>query len=296
MLRVSFIGTGNMGEHMAANIAKAGFIIKVYDINHPRAASVASRIGATVAKSLTDVADCDICITMLPTSDTVQEVLIRGDDGAFLRHAAPKTVVIDMSSSQPTKTIETGRLLAEKGIVLIDAPVSGGVARAENRTLAIMIGSNDEAALESVVPVLGAMGQKLFRVGRLGAGDAMKAANNFVAAAGYAAAAEALAMGKAFGLDPKLMVEILNVSTGRSFITEVLIKDHVLTGRYASGFALGLLAKDVGIAARMGEDLELDVPMCRLVHERYQQAQDRLGSTCDNSQAIRAWYEQLWEE
>jgi len=296
MSRVSFIGTGNMGERMAANVAKAGFIIKIYDIDHPRAASVATRIGATVAKSLTDVADCDVCITMLPNSEIVQEVLIRGDNGAFLRNAAPKTVVIDMSSSQSTKTQETGRLLAEKGVVLIDAPVSGGVARAENGTLAIMIGSDDDAALESVISVLEAMGQKLFRVGRLGAGDAMKAANNFVAAAGYAAAAEALAMGKAFGLDPELMVEILNVSTGRSFITEVLIKDHVLTGSYASGFALGLLAKDVGIAARMGDDLKLDVPMCRLVHERYQQAQDGLGSTCDNSQAIRGWYGQLWQK
>lgn len=296
MTRISFIGIGNMGEHMAANLTKAGFALTVYDTDAARCSAVAGRIGATAAASLAQAADCDVLITMLPTSDIVQDVVIRAEDGAFLANAKPGTIVVDMSSSDPTRTRETGKLLAEKGIVLIDAPVSGGVARAESGTLAIMIGCDSDEAVERVIPVLEGMGKQLFRVGKLGAGDAMKAANNFVAAAAYAATAEAISMGKQFGLDPKLMVDILNVSTGRSFNSEVVVKDHVVTGRYASGFALGLLAKDVGIAAKMGEDLGMDAPLSRLVHERYLAAQAKRGFGSDNSEAIIGWYENLWEK
>jgi len=294
-MRVSFIGLGNMGEPMAANLAKAGYNLVVYDVDRARAAEVAKAIGATAATTLADVAEADICITMLPTSDIVQEVLVRSEGGAFLNAAASGTIVVDMSSSDPATTRETGRLLAEKGVLMVDAPVSGAVPRAVDGSLAIMIGSDDEAAVDKVTPVLETLGKKLFRVGPLGAGDVMKAANNFVAAATYTALAEALSMGKTFGLDPVMMTDILNVSTGRSFISELLITNHVLTGKYASGFALGLLAKDVGIAAKIGADLGMDVPMTRLTNERWQLAKQVVGGDKDNSEALRGWYGPLWE-
>jgi 3-hydroxyisobutyrate dehydrogenase len=296
-MRVTLIGTGNMGAPMAANIARrGGFELTLYDADRARARAVADRIGCRAAAELADAARCDVCITMLPTGAIVREVLTAADDGAFLAHAARGTVVVDMSSSEPLGTQETGRLLAARGVELVDAPVSGGVARAVDATLAIMIGSDGDAAVERARPVLASLGERLFRVGRLGAGHAMKAANNFVAAATYAAAAEALAIGRRFGLEPAMMIDIMNVSTGRSFVTEVVMKDHVLTGRYATGFTLGLLAKDVGIAAALGEALGVEAPLMRLTRERWNQARERLGAERDHSAALLGWYGSIGTE
>jgi 3-hydroxyisobutyrate dehydrogenase len=293
--QISFIGIGRMGECMAANLARAGFALRLYDLDHERAATVAGRIGADANKSLAEIADCDVLITMLPTSNDVQQVLLREEGGAFLKQAKPGTIVVDMGSSEPTTTRETGAVLAEVGIAMVDAPVSGGVMRAEDGTLTIMVGSDDERAVEQVMPVLEVMGGQIFRVGRLGAGDAMKAANNYAAAATYVATAEALSMGKRFGLDPAQMVEIINLSTGRSFVSELVMKEHVVTGAYATGFGLALLTKDVAIAARLGEELGLEAPLSELVHERMKLAVEHCKEGADHSEAILGWYADLWE-
>jgi 3-hydroxyisobutyrate dehydrogenase len=295
MARIGFIGVGTMGAPMAANLVRAGHEVLVYDLDPARAAEVAENL-ASNAGSLAELAECEFTICMLPTSDDVQQALVHADGGAFLANAKPGTIVIDMSSSEPGKTRETGAILAERGVVLIDAPVSGGVMRARDATLTIMIGSDDETAIDVATPILQAMGRQLFRVGRLGAGDAMKAANNYTAAATYAATAEALTMGKAFGLDPEQMVAIMNVSTGRSFVSELVMKEHVVTGAYATGFALALLAKDVGIARRLGEELGLDAPVSALVDERMKQATRECGPGADHSEAILAWYQDQWEK
>ena len=145
------------------------------------------------------------------------------------------------------------------------------------------------AAIERARPLLRSMGDRLFDTGGLGTGHAMKALNNFVAAAGFAACAEALIAGERFGLDPTRMVEILNVSTGRNFHTDVVLREHVISGKFATGFALGLLAKDVKIAADLTRDLNFDAPLVRLVSARFDQARDALGYASDNSEAIKAW-------
>ena len=295
MERTGFIGVGRMGEPMAAKLVEAGFAVSLYDLDQAHSAAVAGRIGAT-AVSLAEIAMCDAVVCMLPTSDDVQDVLVRAEQGTFLRHARPGTIVIDMSSSEPNRTRETGAILAKAGVSMIDAPVSGGVPRAEAGTLAIMIGGDDDAAIDKATPVLEAMGQQLFRVGRLGAGDAMKAANNYAAAATYAATAEALTMGKIFGLDPAQMVEIMNVSTGRSFVSEFVMKEHVVTGKWSTGFLLSLLAKDVGIARRLGEELELDAPLSELVDERMKQAVENCAAGADHSEALLGWYKNEWEK
>jgi len=295
MAKIGFIGIGTMGAPMAANLVKAGHELWLHDLDPGRAVAVAQEIGAATA-SLAGIAECEFVVCMLPTSDDVQQALVRADGGAFLNAAQPGTIVIDMSSSEPGKTRETGAILAEKGVTLIDAPVSGGVMRARDASLTIMIGADDKAAIDKATPILEAMGKQLFRVGRLGAGDAMKAANNYAAAATYAATAEALIMGKGFGLDPAQMVAIMNVSTGRSFITELVMKEHVVTGAYATGFALALLAKDVGIARRLGEELGLDVPVSELIDERMKGAVAGLPPGADHSEAILAWYREQWEK
>ncbi len=174
---------------------------------------------------------------------------------------------------------------------MVDAPVSGGVPRATDATLAIMAGADDEAALDRVLPILSVLGRRVFRTGPLASGHAMKALNNFCAAAGYAALAEALMLGREFGLAASTMVEIVNNSTGRSFLSDVVFPEEVVTGRYGTGFALGLLAKDVTIAAGIAEGSGVDAPLCQLVQRRWAEAAQGLGLAADHSLAHTQWWD-----
>src|SRR5690606_12667121 len=183
----------------------------------------------------------------------------------------------------PVGTRELGALLRERGVGLVDAPVSGLVTRAETGTLTIMIGADDEEAVAKAEPVLSCLGERLIRVGSLGCGHAMKALSNFVGAAAVAATAEALIVGKRFGLDPRVMTEVLSVSTGRSFHSAMTFPEHVLTRRFASGFSLGLLAKDVGIAGGLSGTLGTDTPLLDLVDRMFAEGRDEIGAGQDNS-------------
>lgn len=286
-MTVAFIGIGNMGWPMAANVLKAGHDLIVYDTTPGRAAHFVAEHGGRAADTLAELASVDIVVTMLPTGQIVRELyLAAGGLASLLSRGA---LAIDMSSSDPTGTRELGEKLAARGITLVDAPVSGGIPRATTGTLTIMIGAEEATAVARAKPLLTAMGEQLFETGRLGSGHAMKALNNFVAAASYAASVEALLAGKRFGLDPARMLQILNVSTGRNFNTEVVLAEHVVGERYASGFQLGLLAKDVKIAADLTRDLKLDAPVVRLINARYQAALEQLGYARDNTEAILAW-------
>jgi len=288
-MQVGFVGIGNMGWPMAANLLKAGHSVTVYDSDAARAGRFVAEQGGNAASSLTALSVADFIVTMLPTGQIVRELYMQAQGQGLAASLRPGTVAIDMSSSEPTGTRELGALLAAKGIALVDAPVSGAVPRATTGTLTIMIGGDDAAAIERAKPLLSCMGNRLFETGALGTGHAMKALNNFVAASGYAAAVEALLTGKRFGLDPTRMLEIMNVSTGRNFNTEVVLQEHVVDGKYASGFALGLLAKDVKIAADLTRAVNIDAPMAQLVSRRYEQARDELGYARDNTEAILAW-------
>lgn len=290
MTRVGFVGIGNMGRPMAGNLARKGFAVTAYDTDASRAQSFAREHGAgcTAAASPRDLAPVGALITMLPTGADVRQALLE-DGGGIASHLARGTLVIDMSSSDPVGTRSLGRELESRGLVFMDAPVSGAVPRAHTGTLAIMIGSLDRAAIERARPILLAMGERLFEVGPVGAGHAMKALNNFLAGTGFAAACEALLAGQRFGLDPKTMIDVLNVSSGRSWVTELVMKEQVVDARHSSGFALGLLAKDVKIAADLAAAMHLDAPVMQLVSKRWIEARDELGYGRDNTEAIRAW-------
>jgi 3-hydroxyisobutyrate dehydrogenase len=285
-MNVAIVGVGNMGAPMAGCMARAGHTVTVFDSSPGQALKVAAAHGCRAAAKLDELAAAECVVTMLPTGQVVSDLYLRDGLAAHLRRG---TIAIDMSSSDPSGTRKLGAALAQHGIVLIDAPVSGGVPRAVQGTLAIMIGGDDREAIERARPLLRSMGDRLFDTGGLGTGHAMKALNNFVAAAGYAACAEALIAGERFGLDPTRMVEILNVSTGRNFHTDVVLREHVIGGKFATGFTLGLLAKDVKIAADLARDLNYDAPLVRLVSARFYQARDALGYASDNSEAINAW-------
>lgn len=253
---IGFVGIGAMGTPMAGNLAKAGYKLVVFDLDAARTAALAREHGVTVAASLADLgAQAQIIITMLPDGKAVRSALCGAQDSfkdCILERAAKGTRVIDMSSSSPMQTRELGALLEKRGFPCIDAPVSGGVKGAVNATLAIMAGG-DVTIYEYVKPVLEKMGSALFHAGPLGAGHAIKALNNYVSAAGLAATCEALIAAEGFGIDPAVATDIINASSGMNNTTRNKVKQQMLNGAYAAGFATGLMAKDVRTALEVAK-------------------------------------------
>jgi 3-hydroxyisobutyrate dehydrogenase len=231
---------------------------------------------------------------MLPDGRAVAGAMTEWE-GGIAASLARGSVVVDMSSSSPLDTRELGPRLAEHGIGLVDAPVSGGITRADSGELTLMVGGDEEWAIERVAPVLEVLGARQFRTGPLGSGHAMKALNNFCGGASYAATAEALAVGQQYGLRADVMLDVLNSSTGRSFNTEVLFKDEVVTGRYGSGFALALLAKDVSIAASLAAATGLETPVVGLVAQRLADARDALPAGADHASGHKGWWDVVLE-
>jgi len=287
--KVGFIGIGFMGSPMAANLVRGGFDVIPWDTQSEALDAFAQEHGLTRPDSIADLARASVIVTMLPTGAIVRDALTSGGENSLAAKLAPGTVVIDMSSSEPVGTQELAAQLADRGVVLIDAPVSGGVARAIEGTLAIMIGSDDDDAVARVEPVLKSMGQRLFRTGGSGSGHATKALNNLISATNFTVASEAMLIGRRFGLDSDTLIDVINNSTGRSFATEIPIKEHALTGKFGTGFALGLMAKDVQIAWQLAEALGMEAPVGKRVHTRLMEAAERIGPAADHTRAFAAW-------
>jgi 3-hydroxyisobutyrate dehydrogenase len=286
---IGFIGIGNMGRPMAANLMKGGYQVVVYDLDAKRAREAAADIGASAAATLAEMGkQADAVITMLPTGKEVRACLFETEGGALANNLPKGALVIDMSSSDPVGSRVTHADCAKRGLAFVDAPVSGGVPRATDGTLAIMIGG-EAAAVEAAKPVLAKMGKRLFAVGGPGNGHAMKALNNFVAGTAFIAVSEALLVGRKFGLDAATMVDVMNVSSGQSFNTEHVAKQHVVSRQFASGFALGLLAKDVGIAADLANAIGVDSPLIGTSSALLFEARDRVGAEKDHTLAYTYW-------
>jgi 3-hydroxyisobutyrate dehydrogenase len=286
---VGFVGVGNMGRRMAANLAAAGFSLVIRDSDAGAQRRFTDEHGGEPAASPGSFAAADVVVTMLPDGNAVREAIL-GWAGGIAAALTPGAVVLDMSSSDPIDTKALAQDLAPAGIRVIDAPVSGGITRAAAGTLSLMVGGHDEDAFALVEPVLETLGERIFRTGPLGSGHAMKALNNFLGAAAYTTAVEALAIGKEFGLDPRVMLDVVNSSTGRSFNTEMVLPQDVITGRYGTGFALGLMAKDVGIAADLADAVGVEAPACQLVRRRWAAALAGLGFAADHSEAHKQWW------
>jgi 3-hydroxyisobutyrate dehydrogenase len=293
--RIGFVGLGNMGRPMAENLLKAGFALAVADADPRRLASLGVR--ALLPASLAELGRMSgLVVTMLPDGKIVREALL-GDEGGndgVIAGLAAGALVIDMSSSAPVGTRALGATLAARGVALVDAPVSGGVKRAVDGTLAIMVGGAD-ADIERCRPLLAAMGRDIFPTGPLGSGHAMKALNNYVSAAGLAAAAEAVLVGRRFGLDPTTMVDILNASTGRNNATENKLKQLILSKRYAAGFTLGLMAKDLRTALETAEATATPAPLAAACIALWNAAEAKLGGAADHTEIAR-YLETLIEE
>lgn len=285
--RVAFLGIGNMGWPMAANLVKAGFDLTVADVVPGRAAAFAAETGAKAAATPAEAAaGADCVITIVPTSKQVEEAV-----QAALPSIARGALVIDMTSGQPGRTRQIARMLAGHGVAMIDCPVSGGVPRARTGQLAIMAGGED-AELDRAEPVLKAMGSSIHRCGPIGAGQAMKALNNLVSAGGYLIGIEALLIGQRFGLDPAKMVDVLNASTGMNNSTQKKFKEYVLSRRFDAGFGLDLMVKDLSIALEVGRETATPTPFAALCREMWAAAAAMLGPGADHT-AVAKLSEQM---
>ena len=278
LCRIAFIGIGSMGWPMAARLIGTGLDVVVFDAAPDRAARFVEEVGGTAADDApAAVRGADAVITILPTSKHVGQALATMGDSL-----APGALVIEMTSGVPTATRAFAEGLAARGVAMIDAPVSGGVARAKTGDLAVMIGGEapDVARADAV---LRAMGTTLTHVGGIGAGQAMKALNNLASAASFLIGVEALLIGQRFGLDPAVMVEVLNASSGMSNSSQKKFGQFVLSRRFDAGFGLDLMVKDVSIALEVGRETATPTPFAALCREMWASAAGLLGPGLDHT-------------
>jgi 3-hydroxyisobutyrate dehydrogenase len=271
-MRVGFIGVGAIGWPMAGTLIKAGHDVLTFDTDRERLDRFAAEFTCPVASGLAAVAERDCVITVLPTGEIVHQVLLHQEDAAFRTAVRPGTLVIDMGSSDPRGTQALGAELSKLGVALVDAPVSKRVAvftssgtpvaRASAIPMVIMI-RGDAGAVARARPLLADIGDTLFETGPLGSAHALKALNNYASAASHVALAEALLAGQRFGVDPKVMIDVINVSTGRSFVSEVLYKKQIDDPSFRAGFSIGLFAKDIKQAADLATAVGLNAPIAR---------------------------------
>jgi len=281
--RIGFVGLGNMGGPMALRLAQAGYQLTVFDAVAAAAERLAAQVPVRVARELGELGACHVLITMLPDGGVVRKVLLGA--GGIAARLGRGSLVIDMSSSSAVGTRALAPELEKLGITLVDAPVSGGVRKAVDGTLAIMAGG-DSAWLARCHPLLSVMG-KVFLAGPCGAGHAMKSLNNYLSAANLVIAAEAVIAGERFGLDPAVMISILNASTGRNTATDQKYPAYVLPRNFASGFALGLMAKDLRLALEVARSSGAPTALLDACADIYSKAEGELGFRADNTEVVK---------
>lgn len=253
---IGFIGVGMMGTPMTKRLIDAGYKVVAFDTD-PEAMERAKEHGAQTVASPREVAErCNPVITMLPNSDIVEKVVL-GPEG-IIEGEGESGVLIDMTTAYPMSTLKIAKELAKKGVQMLDAPVSGGVVGAEQGTLSIMVGGEPEL-VEKCRPLFQVMGKNVFYMGEVGSGHITKAVNNFLSACSVAATSEALALATKAGLNPRRAVDVIQVSTGRSYATEFKFPRFVLPRTFDDGFRIELLNKDLDILTRLARDL--GVPM-----------------------------------
>ena len=287
--RIGFVGLGNMGWPMA-HLLDPHYAVTVLDARAEVAESFAAEHRATATNSLEALAEAsDAVITMLPNGDIVREVALGGADGGDLvAGMAAGSVLIDMSSSAPLGTRQLAEDLRPHGVAVVDAPVSGGVAGARDGSLSIMVGGEQDE-IARCRPVLEHLGRAIYEMGGSGTGHAMKALNNYCSAAGLSAACEALIVGDRMGLDPAQMVDVLNASSGRNAATEGRVAEEILSRNFGAGFTVGLMAKDVGIAAGMAEGLGMEAPILSRTSDLWGAAEELLGGAVGVSEVVKLW-------
>ena len=276
---IGFVGLGNMGGPMAANLAAAGYQLKVFDLMPEAVARVLQSPGAAritaVDSAAAAASEVDVFVSMLPAGRHVAGLYLgSGEEPGLLTAFAPGTLLIDSSTIDAQTSRDVAAAAAERGLQMLDAPVSGGTAGAENGTLTFIVGGA-EGALEQAREVLQAMGANVFHAGASGSGQVAKICNNMLLAIHMAGTAEALAMGVKNGLDPAVLSEVMKQSSGGNWSLNVYnpypgVMDGVPASReYSGGFLVDLMTKDLGLAVATAEQSESRIPLGSLAKQLY---------------------------
>jgi len=290
MSHIAFIGLGNMGGPMAANLLKAGHTLHVFDLSADALAQAVSH-GATAASAAVEaVKGAEVVISMLPASRHV-EGLYLGEAG-LLTHIPEGALVIDCSTIAPASAQKVARAAGMRGLAMLDAPVSGGTAGAAAGTLTFIVGG-EGTALERARPVLENMGRNIFHVGASGAGQVAKLCNNMALGVIMAVTGEAIALGVAHGLDPSVLSQMMAVSTSRSWATEVCnpwpgVLEHAPASRgYTGGFGNDLMLKDLGLAAEAAMGVGASIPLGELARNLYAMNSQAGNGALDFSSVVK---------
>jgi 3-hydroxyisobutyrate dehydrogenase len=289
-MQIGFIGLGVMGGPMAGHLARAGHTLTVLDSDAARARSLAAEIGATAVGTPAEVAAAsEIVLTMLPDGQVVQQVVFGA--GGLVEGLRPGALLLDTSSAEPWLTRDTGARLGDRGATMVDAPVSGAAWGAQAAELVFMVGGS-EVDVARVRPLLDLMGSAVHHLGPLGSGHAMKCLNNCITAMTFAATSEALVAGQRYGLDPAVMVDVLNQSTGGSWVAQTHFHQRIFNRRFDDPFKLALMLKDVGIATRLAREVSAPMPMAGLGEQLWRMADLQAGPGASVSELVR-WVESL---
>lgn len=292
--RVGFVGLGNMGRHMVLNLMRSGHHLVVHDLRRDAAAELIEA-GATWADTPEDLgSDVEVVITSLPGPEQLYEV-VAGEHG-LLDGDLAADYLVDMGTSSPATVIELGELAAEKGMTVLDAPVSGGVRGARKASLTIMVGGDPDAYL-ACEPLLRVLGEFVTHVGGPGTGQVTKIVNNYMGLANAVASMEAVTLGAAAGVDPLKLLEVVERSTGSSYMTRTLFPYLILKRNFTPvRFSIDLGVKDLFLALELAEDLGGDVSVGRAAHDALKRASsDGLGGI-DLSEYITVLEERIGVE
>ena len=287
MSRTLFLGMGRMGAPMSKLHAER-FETVVFDVSPDAAERAVKDSKTTAVASLSPLPDdVTTVILMLPTSKHVEGTLLGA--GGLLEALPKEALVIDMSSSEPESTQRIADASKELSVRYVDAPVSGGIAKARSGELSIMVGGESDG-VAAALPHLETMGSSIQHVGPAGAGHAAKALNNLVSATNMAAATEAVTIASRFGIEPSTMVAVLNSATGMSQATQVKFPNHILPGTFASAFAYDLMLKDMRIALEMARQIGFN-PVTAAAFDALEEGRKGLGEQPDHTEIARV-YEQ----
>lgn len=292
-MKIGIIGVGTMGYQLANNFLKQNLDVGVFDINQDSVARLV-KLGATAFETPYLLAEnYQYIITNLPNASTVRSVVL-GENG--LLHAFQKnSMLIEMTSSDPFMTKELHALFQTKSYRIIDAPVSGGVAKAKTGELTIMVGGEKEY-FEEVQPLLKCIGENIIHVGEIGAGHIAKALNNLISASTLAVTGEAIALGAKLGLKPSKLLEVINSSTGRSLSSEQKFPNQILNRKFAGGFALDLMVKDLSIAMSLSDREKAAMPVASSAYQLWKQAWLKGDPKLDHTTVINVIEENIGAE
>lgn len=267
-MNIGYVGLGNMGGALARRLQLTHHL-RVYDRDDTAVQRLVQR-GATAADGLRDIGkNCDVILLCLPTSEHVRQALM--DKDGIVANAKPGTLIVDQTSGDPTITRAIAGELAQRGMELVDAPVSGGPSGADAGTIAIMVGA-ELAQFQHIEPVLKAISPNVFHAGGIGCGHVVKLANNLLSAGTRLMTLEAMALAVKNGVAGEKALEIMMASGGRNFWMEKYMASHILTGKLKAAFALGLLHKDVRLACQLGQDSGMPMLFGNLAKDFYQMA------------------------